>query len=759
MEEVPGELWRTWHISPYRQYRVLLIVFAKNLTPESQSSREKVKTAAEKVLRPLRPTIELLVLSDRTTTLDELERFITHGGKSYFTVIHIVAHSTKEGTPHCPDPVRPHMELGQSREWWAKLMKAASPKVVVLSCCKSVDLAVAVLPYVGVCIYTEKEIQTERMASFIGRFYESLFVVKCSIVDALDGAELYSIEEERKMQGHTGVSSIETEHSVRPRIRGPLPERLHMCQPGKGSLDQVDWDSRSGGVCNHELRTVVPEWIHEFQLQRLLLHCRHGDQGEEDNLVDHSNGKDVNDVWEVVKEAFQKRIINVVGWPGFGRTRLCREILQCARYKTFLDENKATCVVLYVACKTIDWGVADLISILSNCCKIWTVDVEIMIEKFGSEKEKVIPVWLLDDFDENVDAVKAGQLFNIGVVIRFLSRPCDVIHFSLRPLSVESDGGLLQQVQRIPNKVAQTSDRTVPVSLIDDLVKGVDVDSNELQKSLKHHPIWVKWAYDRDRCCGKYIGCDEGENGSLDFYGFSVTIEDTSFGELKLEEQVDSINMALRLSRRKSHREERRFCWMALFFTVLVSSSVACVTLGGFFVGSSVQQKFINVTLSDSRISRVTGQFPHVYVGILGILLPGDDVAVVAFPGSGRAKCFATRSEANASISAFQIGKNFSSTGLGELLPFDDTGSLESKLNRLFPNVLLSEQVELIKHTAWTRFLVGVPLLCIGVPCAIFVLIVFFVSRVREQRELRDLVELERRALVKVEESASFSIE
>jgi hypothetical protein len=161
MEEV-------WTLAP--KARVLVVISSLGCKSDVVSLFHAVKKEVESVLQT-----QVFVLFYNPTTHEDVQEWTR---KCTWDVIHIVAHTSTGTTPHFPSVKHPSLENFKSGEWWEDVMEV-HPPVLILSCCFSKDLAVKLKQSVGLCIYSQKEVQLEAVPIYARHLYQELKRGKC----------------------------------------------------------------------------------------------------------------------------------------------------------------------------------------------------------------------------------------------------------------------------------------------------------------------------------------------------------------------------------------------------------------------------------------------------------------------------------------------------------------------------------------------------------------------------------------------------
>jgi hypothetical protein len=675
--------WENWTLP--RRSRLLFIVSSLGNEKEPRKLFEDVSTAITTEFQ--RDEAFVTVLFRHPDTTHELVKCFV--GKGPWDVIHLVAH-TSGGMPHFPTSERPHMLNTYDQEWWRALLHGAvQPQLVVFSCCGSERLAKHVSSEAGICVWAPAEVYLDTVPAFISGFYGKLragVTLRSALAFANEamvakGAELDRVRATKRVASalsRPGLGVFPANHGEM-RLIEPL-----VCQRGQGPLGQLVDSQHSGCVCNHATQSVVGARLHAFQASttRAFVDI---DDGGEDNLVCHLAGRpqlmEPLALLKCVVLAEPPGAVTVIGWPGFGKTRLCRELLRAAAAAT-LHELPASTLIFYIACRHVTWR-PNLSSFLQEvlCLPDWG-DIAIIVASVMAQPQRVI--WLLDDFQSS-DEDKFPAVLRQGRQIRFVSSCCETPAYTLAPLTIEQGTTALERaMSRIPTRIPAQAAKAVPPKAIRACQGRDRIDVDTFGAFLQHHPIWVNWAYDdeaRPTCDMSAYKAPvvERQSDNVACVGADDLQNELLTQWWRLDEAFDSVKSNVR---REELRQWSPFitCCGVMMVLAVISLFVVAVVMSVRCTPLSVR----NATVRACKVITYTDplSLQRVHVGVLGIpMSPAEETLRAALPysislngqysGGHFAPQPASLAEANASITPYTVGMQYATINVADREPGD----------------------------------------------------------------------------------------
>lgn len=341
------------------------------------------------------------------------------------------------------------------------------PPLLVLTCCHSVKLAEHVGPYVGMCISTESALNMAQVHFYVLALYEGLL------------GEGNSIEVAHRF----ACAAMENEpRDVQKCVRAPRFAGKALCRVeataerctldlsrGKGRLYRMD--PQTTKVCDQNTRVVQLCSLYEKQLKRWF-----------SKVMAHPVFLQCASVGE--KKSFPQissRVTRIVGWPGFGKTELCRRMIEVA------EEEFPEFILFYVPWSKEASGASWFSNYLNEQLGIDDEDTRIIMENV--QEERLLPLWLLDDFKGEVPETVTQW----GYRVELSNNKLRSFDYYLGP-SHECHT-VWDAMTSVPNKGASV----YPLELMQAVAGGGTVWSGDLHYMLRHHPLWVGWLYDTKR--------------------------------------------------------------------------------------------------------------------------------------------------------------------------------------------------------------------------------------------------------------------
>jgi hypothetical protein len=714
VHDPPSVSWKDWKLP--KECRVLVIISSKGTGDENTKSFKDVDDAVEHVFASAR--CHVVVLMKCPTTHEHVSTYIVKRGP--WDVIHIVAHTDeRRRTPHFPSQSSGNVVNAWSTSWWTDVMSAARPQLLVLSCCYSKELALAVEKHVGICICAEGTILLEAVPTYLKEFYkllltnDSVWKSHCTANETMEERAKEVIRERLKPRNTTA-------DLVDVKDQAIAVERME-CHRGRGPLARNEWDLARGHVCDLSTEMVVASRVHALQARVCpWLSPRVGN--EENNVVSREDCALVGGVMDVVNLCLIKEDVgvDVVGWPGFGKTRLCREILcEAASMREPREHQKKQVVIFYIPCGKISWA-DNVATILRTATGIQDAEDVFVILDAISKRKTVHPVWLLDNFDEAVHSIAVKRLPH-GSQIRLRPNACPLYHFSLRPLQnvaarETTMSHLKYAICCIPCIEARTwGDRTIPQELVRRVFEEEKVDS----VFLKRHPVWIGWSYDDPQ----RTTCDLGDLSLKARPFVDIDASESSVCEIR-----DEAQRLLELEAPQERTRTRKTVllvstnWGFIGFVAAIAASFA---MGGTRISACrVLSKDVASVVNNGTVVRVNSNF---YYNVLGVVFSENSSAVWAGAPHNNT-VFKSFAEANAALSQFGIGMNYSFFE-GWRVPF---GNVQPShvVSGVLPHICLVTELQYAIDANTSTCNTGIALLVLGaVLCAVFGLGLVFVIR------------------------------
>jgi hypothetical protein len=198
MEEKQG-----WTLAP--KARVLVIISSLGCKSDVVALFHAVKKEVESVLQT-----QVFVVFYNPTTHEDVQEWTR---KCTWDVIHIIAHTSTGMTPHFPSVKHPTLENFRSVEWWEDVMEV-HPSVLIFSCCFSRDLAVKLKQSVGLCIYSQKEVQLEAVPVYVRHLYQEL----------KNGKDIWTANTKANCEMQNFAAQGVREETFQPKGQRPVPK-------------------------------------------------------------------------------------------------------------------------------------------------------------------------------------------------------------------------------------------------------------------------------------------------------------------------------------------------------------------------------------------------------------------------------------------------------------------------------------------------------------------------------------------------------
>lgn len=560
-------------------------------------------------------------------------------------VVHVIAHVPDgQETPHFPfaaadkDTVTNCMPLQR----WKELVGEAQARVVVLTCCNSGAMAEALAENVGACIYTTGHVDMAHVPRYVHALYGDLLKgEKLSICFESSRDKYVRGTEEQpgvlRQQQSKNDGALSEEQKARMQLRPGKPTNFY----------------RTDEICNVRGNFVIDANFHAWQREEMKREypqkCERPVNLFCDRKLSELHHVSVSQVLDIVVQK-SPGDVEVVGWQGFGKTALCKLLLDQAVQKSIQRKGRQV-LLFYVPCRNF----RD-ISLSLDALYPHLEAQYLRVLRRGFEKHKFDVLWLLDDDEDG--RFFTDMIRNTDMVLRLK----DGAHcagdedFFLGPKPAAKQ---LQSISDLIDRMP--SDIGIEPGLLKTLKNGAGrVNLGVLEDFVKaSHPIWSEWSYGR----GKSLAW------SMRGAEIALTLESTSWKQQHkaLEDSVQEKQEHERVSLQKQEDRSKKSLswncisiilgWFAFGFSVIIllfgplgygNIATKCPALSGASV---------NVTVLDQAVISGTNiQGLRCYRGVLSLLIKtvgSTLIGIAAFPGGSVCSTF---DAANSSLRVFPVG-------------------------------------------------------------------------------------------------------